>query len=107
MNWMQAYEVIACGALAMCCVAFNLAMHSTPRVTRMCIALLGVSSLIRCGALIAKYAGIASVGKPLAAAADGNIPILTAIVLASIVWQQIRARVVRDDDYERGSSDAR
>lgn len=92
MNWMQAYEVIACGALAVCCVAFNLAIHSIPRVARMCIALLGVSALIRGGSLVAKYAGIVSVSKPLAAAADGNIPLLTAIVLASIVWQQIRNR---------------
>lgn len=92
MNWMQAYEIFACGALAVCCVVFNLAMHKLPTITRALIALLGVSALIRCGALVAKYAGIMSVSKPLSAAADGNIPLLAALVLTSIVVHQVRAR---------------
>lgn len=92
MNWMQWYEVIACIALACSCLAFNIAMHSLPRVARICTALLGLSALIRGASLFAKFEGIANLSRDTITAANNNIPILTAIVLASIVWQQIRNR---------------
>lgn len=104
MNWMQAYEVLACGALFFACVAFNLVLHDMPRVARMCTALLGLSALVRGAALIAKFAGMPNLSSDTIAAADGNIPLFTAVVLASIVWHQIKSRI----DYACGhSSDAR
>ena len=105
MNWLQAYEVIACGALFAACVGFNLGAHQLPRLARICTALLGLSALVRCAGLIAKYAGITNLSRETIAAADGNIPLFTAVLLAAVVWQQIRDRVGNDD--ERGSADAR
>ena len=104
MNWMQAYEVGACVVLFFACIVFNAGSHNLPRVARMCTALLGLSALVRGAALIAKFAGLSNLSKATIAAADGNIPLLTAVLLASIVWQQIRARIV---DECGNSSDAR
>jgi len=102
---MQIYEVIACGVLFVACVAFNLGSHQLPRLGRICTALLGLSALVRGAGLVAKLAGIGNLSRETIAAADGNIPMLTAVVLASIVWQQIMART---GDYSCGnSSDAR
>jgi hypothetical protein len=104
MNWMQAYEIGACIILFCACVTFNAGAHQLPRLARMCTALLGLSALVRGAALIAKYAGIDNLSRTTIAAADGNIPLLTAVLLGSIVWQQIKARIV---DECGNSSDAR
>ena len=106
MNWMQSYEIFACVMLGVACILFNMALHQMPRVARMCTALLGLSALVRAAGLIAKYAGIANLSRETIAAADGNIPILTAVLIGSILWHQIKSRAIQDD-YERGSSDAR
>ena len=105
MNWLQAYEVVACGALFAACVWFNLGLHQLPQIARICTALLGLSAVVRGAGLIAKYAGINNLSRETIAAADGNIPLLMAALLCVQVWQQIRDRVGNDD--ERGSADAR
>lgn len=105
MNWMQAYEIGACIVLFGSCLWFVMAMRHLPKVARVCTMLLGASALIRGAALIAKYAGLANLSKATIAAADGNIPLMTAVVLASIVWQQIRQRI--GVDHCGDSSDAR
>jgi hypothetical protein len=89
MNWMQLYEVAACAALAICCVAYNVAMCRQLWITRVAIMCLGVSALIRGAALVSKYAGLDMLDKTISAAADSNIPLMTALVLGSIVWQRI------------------
>lgn len=83
---------------------FNLVLHEMPRVARMCTAMLGLSALVRGASLIAKFAGLTNLSKATIAAADGNIPMLTAVLLASIVWHQIKARIY---DECGNSSDAR
>lgn len=106
MNWMQAYEVGACVLLFFACVSFNLGVHVMPRLTRICTTLLGISAIVRGAGLVAKYAELTNLSKATIAAADGNIPLLTAVALASIVWHQIKCRT-QQNECERGSSDAR
>ena len=106
LNWMQWYELAGCAALIAVCLRI-ISLHEMPKPTRWFALILGISGIVRCGALVAKYSDTPNLSKTLIAIVAGNIPLMTAALLASIVWQQIRARVVRDDDYERGSSDAR
>jgi len=106
LNWMQWYELIGCLALIAVCLRI-ISLHEMPRPTRWFALILGISGIVRCGALVAKYSDTPNLEKAIIAIAAGHIPLMTAALLASIVWQQIRARVVVDDNYERGSSDAR
>ncbi len=103
LNWMQWYELAGCVALIAVCLRI-ISLHDMPKPTRWFALILGVSGLIRCGALVAKYSDTPNLSKTIVAIAAGNIPLMTAALLASIVWQQIRARIV---DECGNSSDAR
>lgn len=96
MNWMQAYEVGACAALAICCVAYNVAMCRQIWLTRVAVMCLGVSALIRGAVLVSKHCGLDMLPKTIAVAADSNIPLMTAVVLGSIVWQRVRREGARN-----------
>ncbi len=103
LNWMQWYELAGCVALIAACLRI-IRLQSMPQITRLVALALGVSGIIRCGALVAKYSDTPNLSKTIVAIAAGNIPLMTAALLASIVWQQIRARIV---DECGNSSDAR
>jgi len=104
MNWLQWYELAGCVALIAACLRI-IRLHDMPQPTRWFALLLGVSGIIRCGALVAKYSDTPNLSKTIIAIAAVNIPLLTAALLASIVLQQIKART---GDYSCGnSSDAR
>ena len=106
LNWMQWHELAGCVALIAVCLRI-ISLHEMPKPTRWFALILGISGIVRCGALVAKYSDTPNLSKTIIAVAAGNIPLMAAALLASIVWQQIRTRVVIEDNYERGSSDAR
>lgn len=92
MNWMQAYEILSCCVLAIACIAYNLSMRGQWRVTRAGVMLLCASAIVRGACLVAKYTSVANMASAISAAADANIPLMTAVVLGSIVWQRISSR---------------
>lgn len=92
MNWMQLYEIVACAVLAGACILFNCSMRGQWRVTRGAVMLLCASAIVRGSCLIAKYTSLANMAGAISAAADANIPLMTAAVLVSIVVHQVRAR---------------
>lgn len=96
MNWLQAYEVAACGVLLIVCWVCN-ARIGAYWLTRTSIALLGVSAAIRMGALVTKYAEVESVSRTISLAADSSIPLMAAIAIGSIVWHRIRSGNLQSD----------
>jgi hypothetical protein len=89
---MQAYEVLSCAVLAVACITYNLSMRDQWRITRAGVMLLCASAIVRGACLIAKYTSVANMAGVISIAADANIPLMTAVVLGSIVWQRIQNR---------------
>lgn len=96
MNWMQAYEILACAVLFLACISFNASMRGMPNMAKICTALLALSALVRGAGLIAKASGMSNLSKTTIAAADGNIPMLTAALLCVLVWRQIKFRTAEN-----------
>lgn len=103
LNWMQWYELAGCVALVAVCLRI-ISLYEMPKPTRWFALILGISGIVRCGALVAKYSELPNLSKILIAIAASNIPLMAAALLASIVWQQIKARI---GDECGNSSDAR
>ncbi len=92
MNWMQAYEIFACALLASACFWYSWVFRDQLRITRLCVGFLMASAIVRGACLIAKYTSVANMTGVISVAADNNIPLMTAVVLGSIVWQRIQNR---------------
>ena len=108
MSWVQNYEIVACAALGICCIVCNVKLRRSLWVTRLSLAMLGASAIVRGAALLAAYNGTESLSNAVVRATGANIELMAAIVIGSIAWQKIQLRLKLSKHEKMGhSSDAR